>query len=65
MKNFKLHFLARKNTSIGKRLKFTETIEAENIDNAKLKLYDNYEHIHVLKVNNKAVDKDYTFNEFR
>jgi hypothetical protein len=65
MKNFKIQFTGKQKNAIGKSYKITETVEAENIDNAKLKLYDNYEHIHVLKVNNKVVDKDYTFNEFR
>ena len=64
MKNYKLNILAVKNGSIGKRSKFTVNIEAENIDKAILKLYDTFEHIQVLKVNNKPVNKDYTFTEF-
>lgn len=65
MKKFTFNFLGRKNGSIGKRLKFTVTTEAEKFDDALMKLYDTHEHIHVLKVNGKAVDKDYTFAEFK
>jgi len=65
MKKYTFTILAVKNGSIGKRSKFTVTTEAENFDAAKLKLYDTHEHIHVLKVNGKQVDKDYTFNEFK
>ena len=65
MKKFTFNFLGVKNGSIGKKAKFTVTTEAENFDKAMLKLYDTHEHIQVLKVNGKAVDKDYTFAEFK
>lgn len=65
MKKYTFSFLGVKNGSIGKRKKFKLVIEAENFDTAKLKLYDTHEHITITSVNNKAVDKDYTFNEFK
>lgn len=65
MKKYKFQFTGVKNGSIGKRSKFTITTEAENFEDAKLKIYDTHEHITVLKVNDKAVDKYYTFNEFK
>lgn len=37
--------------SIGKRYKYTVTIDAETEADAKLKLYDNYEHICIYSVN--------------
>jgi hypothetical protein len=65
MKKHKFYFIGVKNGSIGKRQNFTVTTEAENFEDAKIKLYDTHEHITILKVNNKPVDKDYTFNEFK
>lgn len=65
MKKYTFSFLGVKNGSIGKRKKFKLVIEAENFDTAKLKLYDTHEHITITAVNNKAVDRDYTFNEFK
>lgn len=65
MKTYKFNFLGVLNGSIGKRVKFTKVIEADNFDDAKLKLYDTHEHITILKVNGKQVDKDYSFSEFR
>jgi hypothetical protein len=65
MKKYKFTFLGVKLGAIGKRIKFTVTTEAENFEAAKLKLYDTHEHIHILKVNNKLVDKDYSFSEFK
>ena len=65
MKKYKFTFIGVKRGAIGKRLQFTVTTEAENFEDAKLKLYDTHEHIQILKVNNKPVDKDYTFNEFK
>ena len=37
--------------SIGKRYKYTVTINAETEADAKLKLYDTYEHIFIYSVN--------------
>ena len=65
MKKYTFKILAVKNGSIGKRKKFTVITEAKNFDDARLKLYDTHEHIHVLKVNGKPVDKNYDFVEFR
>jgi predicted negative regulator of RcsB-dependent stress response len=45
MKKFKLSFTARLIGAIGKLQKFTETVEAENLEAAKFKLYKKYEHI--------------------
>jgi len=53
MKPFKFIFLGVKNGAIGKRSRFTVTTEAENFEDAKLKLYDTHEHITILKVNGK------------
>jgi hypothetical protein len=65
MKKYKFSFLGVKNGSIGQIQNFIVTTEAENFEDAKSKLYDTHEHITILKVNNKPVDKDYTFNEFK
>jgi len=56
MNTYKLNFTGRKINAIGKKSNFTEIVTAENAETAKLKLYDNYEHIQVLKVNNKEVN---------
>ena len=65
MKKYKFNFLGVKIGSIGKRQNFTVITEADNFEDAKLKLYDTHEHITITKVNNIPVDKDYTFNEFK
>lgn len=65
MKKYKFYFTGVKNGSIGKKQNFTVITKAENFEDAKLKLYDSHEHITILKVNDKPVDKDYTFNEFK
>lgn len=43
--------LARLNGAIGKRYKYTVTVEAENEEAAKIKLYDTHEHIFIYSVN--------------
>jgi ribosomal protein L20A (L18A) len=63
MKNYKFKFLGVVIGSIGKQQKFTKTIQAENIQEAKLKLYDTHEHIFILSVNDKPINKDYDFAE--
>ncbi len=63
METYKFKFLGVKIGSIGKRIKFTKAIEAENIHEAKLKLYDTHEHIYILSVNDKPINKDYDFAE--
>ena len=65
MQKYKFYFEGRKNNAIGKFYKFTLIIEAANFEAAKLKIYDTHEHIRILKLNNKPVDKNYTFNEFK
>ncbi len=65
MKKYTFSFLGVKLGAIGKRVKFKVTTEAENFEDAKLKLYDTHEHITITMVNGKPVDKDYTFNEFK
>lgn len=65
MQKYKFYFEGRKNNAIGKKQKFTLIIEALNFEAAKLKIYDTHEHIRILKVNNKPVDKDYNFTEFK
>lgn len=65
MKKYTFSFIGVKIGSIGKRKKFKVTTEAENFEDAKLNLYDTHEHITITYVNGKAVDKDYTFNDFK
>lgn len=62
MQKYKLTFLGVKLGAIGKRVKFTITTEAENFENAKLKLYDTHEHIQLLSVNGIKPDQNYNFN---
>lgn len=64
MKKYKFTFLGVLIGSIGQRVKYTKTIEAESIEIAKLKLYDTHEHIYILFVNGKPIDKDYSFKGF-
>jgi hypothetical protein len=63
MKTYKFKFSGVTIGSIGKQQKITKTIQAENIHEAKLKLYDTHEHIFILSVNNKPINKDYDFAE--
>jgi hypothetical protein len=62
MKKYKFTFLGVKNGSIGKRSKFTVTTEAENFNDAKLKLYDTHEHIQILICNGVKPDINYNFD---
>ena len=59
MKKYIFKILAVKKGSIGKRQKFTLTIEAENFQNAQYKLYDTHEHIYIISVNGIKPDKQY------
>ena len=43
---FTIKFTGRTKGAIGIFQEFTETVEAETIDQAIIKLYDNYEHVH-------------------
>jgi hypothetical protein len=45
LKKFKMSFLGRLNSSIGKTYKIKETVEAVNEEEAKSQLYNKYEHI--------------------
>ena len=51
---YTFEILAVLNGSIGKRCKHTVTIQAETEADAKLKLYDTYEHISIYSVNGKT-----------
>jgi len=59
MKTYKFNFIGVLNGSIGKRYKYSKTVQAENITEAHLKLYDTHEHISITSVNGKKVNKDY------
>tara|TARA_R110000822_G_scaffold67329_1_gene164005 strand:- start:460 stop:615 length:156 start_codon:yes stop_codon:yes gene_type:complete len=50
MKTFKLSFIGRLNGAIGITYKIRENVNAENLEAAKLKLYNKYEHITQIKV---------------
>lgn len=45
MKTYTAHFTGRKVGAIGIRYAINTTVEAESIEDAKLRLYDRYEHI--------------------
>jgi hypothetical protein len=62
MKKYTFTILALKIGSIGKRKNFTITIESNNFENAKLKLYDTHEHIQIISVNRIKPDQNYNFN---
>lgn len=62
MKKYKFSFLGVENGAIGKRYKYTKTIDAENFEEAKIRLYDTHEHITITSVNGVKPDKDYNFN---
>lgn len=53
---FTIRFEGRKAGAIGALSKFTETVKADNLDTAILRLYDNYEHIAILTVNGEKYD---------
>lgn len=53
MKTYKIKFRGRKNHAIGKHYTYWLTIQAENFEAAKLKMYDTHEHIFLLTVNGK------------
>lgn len=48
MNKYKISFIGRKKNAKGKVYKITETVFANDVEGAKLKLYENYEHIKVL-----------------
>jgi len=59
MKKYIFKILAVKIGAIGKRQKFTLTVEAENFQNAQYKLYDTHEHISIISVNGIKPNKEY------
>lgn len=50
MKTFECYFTGRKVGAIGAFCEFIVTVEAENEDAARLKLYDTHEHISKLMI---------------
>jgi hypothetical protein len=47
---YKATFMGRQKGAIGIFYKITDTVEADNREDANLKLYDNYEHISLLQL---------------
>ena len=47
MNTYKIVFYGRLNGAIGARYFITEIVQADTKEEARLKLYDKYEHIHV------------------
>jgi hypothetical protein len=64
MKTYKIQFSAVTLGAIGKKQKFTETVSANNLYEANLKLYDKYDHITLLSVNGKRFDYNLTEKEW-
>jgi hypothetical protein len=63
-KKYKFLFMGVKIGSIGKKQKYTIITQGNTFDEAKLKLYETHEHIYILKVNGKEIDKNYSFSQF-
>jgi hypothetical protein len=51
MKKYEIVFIGREVNAIGITYRIQTIVEAENTDEAKLKLYDNYEHISISSIN--------------
>lgn len=51
---FKITFIGRLAGAIGITYRIVETVEAENDKKAVLKLYEKFEHIHVLSIEKKG-----------
>jgi hypothetical protein len=49
MKTYKLRFLGRNKGAIGTIYKITTEVEANSLDGAVLKLYDQFEHISLVE----------------
>lgn len=45
-----IHFIGRKKGAIGITYPITETVEAEDEEKARLKLYEKYDHIRVVSI---------------
>lgn len=54
MKTFTIYFIGRKIYAIGIRYQIKETVQAPDIESAKLKLYEKYEHISILDIKEVA-----------
>lgn len=50
MKTFKVTFYGRTKNALGIRYNITDTVQAEKIEDVRLALYDKYEHICNLKI---------------
>lgn len=59
MKQYKIKFKGVQNGSIGSKRTFMLTIDANNLKEANLKLYDTHEHIFILSVNGKPYSYKY------
>jgi len=56
MKTYKFRIKAVKIGSIGKQMLYITSRDANSIDEAKTKLYNEFEHIFIEKVNGKKYD---------
>lgn len=50
MKTYTLTFIGRTKNALGNRSTYTKTVQAENLDAARLALYGTHEHISAVKV---------------
>ena len=55
---FYIEFYGRENGAIGIRSHYARTVEADSRDAAILKLYENFEHISVLKIEETGGDHE-------
>jgi len=54
MKIYKVKFIGRHIGAIGSFVRFSTTIKSENEEQAKLKLYEEYEHVQHLEISEVA-----------
>ena len=54
MATYRIEFIARYAGALGRRENFTEYVEAPTYNEAVIKLYDKYEHIHVRQFEEQA-----------
>ena len=52
-KTYEIHFNGREVNAIGITYPITQTVEAENEEKAILKIYDKFDHIHVIRITEK------------
>lgn len=57
MVDYKCNFIGRTVNAIGITYPIKDTIQANNKEEAHLKLYDKYEHIRLLTINGKPYNK--------